>query len=76
MNGHADRLGSAQYNQKLSERRAETVASYLEGKGVAVGRLSSSGAGESAPVGDNNTAEGRAQNRRVVLKRTDCDKAN
>jgi OmpA-OmpF porin, OOP family len=74
--GHTDSAGTDAYNQKLSERRAETVASYLAGKGVAVGRLSSSGAGESAPVGDNKTAEGRAQNRRVVLKRTDCDKAN
>ena len=74
--GYTDSVGPDAYNQKLSERRAETVASYLEGKGVAVGRLSSSGAGESAPVGDNKTAEGRAQNRRVVLKRTDCDQPN
>ncbi len=74
--GHTDSSGPDAYNQKLSQRRAETVASYLEGKGIAVGRLSSSGAGESEPVGDNKTKEGRAQNRRVVLKRTDCDKPN
>ncbi len=74
--GHTDSAGADAYNQKLSERRAATVASYLEGKGIAVGRLSSSGAGESEPVGDNKTKEGRAQNRRVVLKRTDCDKPN
>jgi outer membrane protein OmpA-like peptidoglycan-associated protein len=74
--GHTDSTGADAYNQKLSERRAATVASYLEGKGVAIGRLSSSGAGESDPVGDNKTKEGRAQNRRVVLKRTDCDQPN
>ena len=40
---------------------------------LAVGRLSAFGAGETEPIGDNKTAEGRAENRRVVLKRTDCD---
>jgi OOP family OmpA-OmpF porin len=74
--GHTDSSGSDAYNQKLSERRAATVAKYLEGKGIAVGRLASSGAGESQPIADNKTAEGRAQNRRVVLKRTDCDAPN
>ena len=72
--GHTDSSGSDAFNQKLSERRAETVAKYLEDKGIAVGRLQTSGAGESEPVADNATKEGRAQNRRVVLKRTDCDK--
>lgn len=71
--GHTDSSGSDAYNQKLSERRAETVSAYLQGKGVAVGRLAASGAGESEPIADNKTAEGRALNRRVVLKRTDCD---
>jgi len=71
--GHTDSSGADDYNQKLSERRAQTVASYLEGKGIAVGRLAASGAGESQPIADNKTKEGRAQNRRVVLKRTDCD---
>ncbi len=74
--GHTDSSGSDAYNQKLSERRAETVSAYLQGKGVAVGRLAASGAGESEPIADNKTAEGRAQNRRVVLKRTDCDAPN
>lgn len=74
--GHTDSSGSEEYNQQLSERRAQSVATYLEGKGIAVGRLAASGAGESEPVADNATAEGRAQNRRVVLKRTDCDSPN
>jgi len=71
--GHTDSTGSEAYNQRLSERRAQSVASYLEAKGIAVGRLAASGAGESQPIADNRTREGRAQNRRVVLTRTDCD---
>jgi len=70
--GHTDSTGEAAYNQKLSERRAQTVARYLEGKGIAVGRLTTAGAGESQPIADNATSEGRAKNRRVVLSRTDC----
>jgi outer membrane protein len=72
--GHTDSSGSDAYNQKLSERRAKTVADYLQAKGIASGRLAVSGAGESQPIADNKTKEGRALNRRVVLKRTDCDK--
>ncbi len=71
--GHTDSSGSEAYNQALSERRAQTVADYLQAKGTGGGRLAVSGAGESEPVADNSTAEGRAQNRRVVLKRTDCE---
>ncbi len=74
--GHTDSSGSEAYNQGLSERRAQTVATYLEGKGFAAGRLKISGAGESEPIADNTMKEGRAQNRRVVLKRTDCDAPN
>ncbi|MBN8281281.1 MAG: OmpA family protein, partial [Gammaproteobacteria bacterium] len=74
--GHTDSSGADAYNQALSERRATTVAKYLEGKGIGAGRLKVSGAGESQPIADNKTAEGRAQNRRVVLKRTDCDAPN
>lgn len=74
--GHTDSIGSDAYNQSLSERRAQTVAAYLEGKGIAVGRLKATGAGESQPIADNGTNEGRAQNRRVVLSRTDCDAPN
>lgn len=74
--GHTDSSGSDEFNQSLSERRAQSVATYLEGKGIAAGRLKVVGAGESEPIADNTTAEGRAENRRVVLKRTDCDNAN
>jgi OOP family OmpA-OmpF porin len=71
--GHTDSTGDEAYNQGLSERRAQAVADYLQGKGVAVGRLTAVGFGETQPAADNGTREGRAQNRRVVLKRTDCD---
>ncbi len=71
--GHTDDAGTEAYNQDLSERRAQAVASYLEGKGIGQGRLTISGAGESQPIADNSTREGRAENRRVTLRRTDCD---
>ena len=69
--GHTDSNGSAEYNQDLSERRAKTVRDYLVNKGVAPTRLTAEGLGELQPIADNTTAEGRAQNRRVVLRRTD-----
>jgi outer membrane protein OmpA-like peptidoglycan-associated protein len=65
--GHTDSVGSDAYNQRLSERRAATVVSYLESKGIASSRLTSRGFGESKPIADNKTAEGRAENRRVEL---------
>jgi outer membrane protein OmpA-like peptidoglycan-associated protein len=71
--GHTDSEGEEGYNQQLSEKRAQAVAEYLEAKGIAAGRLTASGKGESEPVADNDTEEGRAKNRRVVLRRTDCD---
>jgi OmpA-OmpF porin, OOP family len=66
--GHTDAQGSASYNQKLSEGRAEAVAEYLESRGIAPARVSSKGRGESQPIASNDTAEGRAQNRRVELR--------
>jgi OOP family OmpA-OmpF porin len=72
--GHTDSVGSDAYNQKLSERRAATVREYLIAQGIAESRMAPTGFGESQPVADNKTAEGRAENRRVVLRRTDCDK--
>ena len=71
--GHTDSTGSEAYNQGLSERRAKTVSDRLQAKGIAQGRMSVVGMGEGQPVGDNKTREGRAENRRVVAKRTDCD---
>lgn len=65
--GHTDSRGTDAYNQKLSERRADAVASYLSKKGVSASRLSTKGLGESQPVASNDTDEGRAQNRRVEL---------
>jgi OOP family OmpA-OmpF porin len=65
--GHTDSVGTDEYNQDLSERRARAVVDYLAGKGVSADRLSPAGYGESRPVADNGTADGRAQNRRVEL---------
>ena len=56
------------YNQKLSVRRAEAVKSYLVSKGVEKNRVYTEGKGEKQPVADNNTAEGRAKNRRVEIE--------
>lgn len=63
--GHTDSTGPAAYNQILSERRAQAAADYLSGKGVK--NISVSGQGESSPVADNGTREGRAANRRVEI---------
>jgi outer membrane protein OmpA-like peptidoglycan-associated protein len=65
--GHTDSTGSDSYNQQLSERRARTVAQYLTSKGILDQRLMTVGGGENYPVGSNDTAEGRQQNRRVEL---------
>jgi outer membrane protein OmpA-like peptidoglycan-associated protein len=65
--GYTDSTGSAEYNQKLSERRAATVAMYLHGRGVVKERLAAIGYGEQHPVAGNSDAEGRAKNRRVEI---------
>jgi outer membrane protein OmpA-like peptidoglycan-associated protein len=65
--GHTDNTGSTQYNQALSERRAATVAQYLEGRGVSAQRVMTVGAGEGHPVATNDTPAGRQLNRRVEL---------
>jgi OOP family OmpA-OmpF porin len=66
--GHTDSVGSDAYNQKLSLRRAEAVKAYIVSKGVDASRVYTEGKGESQPVADNKTAEGRAKNRRVTVE--------
>jgi Outer membrane protein and related peptidoglycan-associated (lipo)proteins len=68
VNGHADSTGPDEYNQKLSEKRANSVKAYLVKKKIAAKRISTAGYGETQPVGDNNTEEGKAQNRRAELQ--------
>jgi OmpA-OmpF porin, OOP family len=63
--GYTDSVGSAAYNKKLSQRRAESVKTYLAGKGVNASNLRAEGFGKADPIASNDTAEGRAQNRRV-----------
>lgn len=65
---HTDARGSDDYNQALSERRAQSVVTWLIGQGISAGRLVSRGYGETKPVADNETDEGRALNRRVEFK--------
>lgn len=67
--GHTDSVGSDAYNQKLSDRRAHSVVDYLVQSGVPQSSfVSVAGAGESQPVADNKTADGRAMNRRTEIK--------
>jgi OOP family OmpA-OmpF porin len=66
--GHTDSIGSAAYNQALSERRADAVRRYLINGGIMPERIRPEGFGESQPVASNETADGRAQNRRVELR--------
>lgn len=65
--GHADSQGAADFNQKLSERRASSVQAYLLNQGVRPVRLASIGLGETQPIASNDTAQGRALNRRVEI---------
>jgi len=65
--GHTDSVASDDYNQKLSERRAASVRAWLAGKDVEGARLATRGFGETRPVADNGTAEGRQRNRRVEV---------
>jgi outer membrane protein OmpA-like peptidoglycan-associated protein len=65
--GYTDAQGSDEFNQKLSEKRAEAVRDYLVSHGISQDRVSAKGLGESNPIADNNTAEGRANNRRVEI---------
>ncbi|HZA57019.1 MAG TPA: OmpA family protein, partial [Candidatus Udaeobacter sp.] len=68
LSGHTDSVGTEKYNQGLSERRVKAVREYVVKKGVDSGRVSGQGFGESKPIADNKTKEGRAKNRRVEIK--------
>lgn len=65
--GHTDSKGTEEYNQTLSEQRANSVSSYLTGLGVSTGRISDVGYGESMPIATNDTEAGRSSNRRVEV---------
>jgi len=65
--GHTDSTGTPGYNQRLSERRADSVASVLITSGVSVRRVQARGAGQTQPIASNDTEVGRAQNRRVEI---------
>jgi len=71
VNGYCDAIGSDEYNLKLSQKRADAVANYLSEKGIASSRLITHGYGKTDFVATNDTAEGRAQNRRVELVPTE-----
>ena len=66
--GHTDSTGDASYNMQLSQRRARSVAAELIQRGVANARIATAGMGETQPVASNETADGRAANRRVEIK--------
>lgn len=65
--GHTDSVGPTDSNQRLSEKRAQSVRNYLIASGIREGRMTAQGFGESVPIGDNRYAAGREQNRRVTL---------
>jgi outer membrane protein OmpA-like peptidoglycan-associated protein len=67
LDGYADADGSDEYNIALSKRRAKSVKDYLVSKGIAAARITTNGHGEQNPIGANDTAEGKAQNRRVTV---------
>ena len=65
--GHTDHIGSKRYNQTLSEKRARAIATALKSRGINSDRITAVGYGESKPVADNNTDDGRRANRRVEI---------
>jgi outer membrane protein OmpA-like peptidoglycan-associated protein len=69
INGHTDSVGNSAANQRLSEARANAVVDYLRAKGVDAKRMIAVGFGDTRPIADNATAEGRARNRRITIVR-------
>ena len=69
--GYTDNTGSKPFNQKLSQQRADAVMNWLAEHGVDKSRMTAKGYGDSRPVADNSIEEGRAENRRVEIVRTD-----
>jgi outer membrane protein OmpA-like peptidoglycan-associated protein len=67
VNGHTDATGTAEYNLGLSEKRAQSVKTYLVSKGISSNRISTHGYGITKPIAPNNTVEGRGKNRRVEI---------
>jgi OOP family OmpA-OmpF porin len=67
IDGHTDNIGSAEYNMKLSERRAKAAMEYFLSRGIDPNRLTTKGFGFTRPVANNGTKEGQAKNRRVEL---------
>jgi OOP family OmpA-OmpF porin len=65
--GYTDTSGAAQYNQVVSEKRAQSVAATLEEKGIDASRITAKGEGENNPIASNETREGREKNRRVEV---------
>jgi len=66
--GHTDNSGGGALNQKLSVARSDSVKAYLVSKGIEKNRVYTEGKGDSQPVADNKTAQGRAKNRRVEIE--------
>ena len=69
--GHTDDRGDRQFNVDLSQERAESVMAYLEDQGIEEGRMSAAGLGPDEPIADNDTEEGRSENRRVLIHITE-----
>lgn len=68
IDGHTDNTGTAEINKKLSQNRADAVRNYLIKKGVSASRITAKGFGDSDPIADNSTEEGKAKNRRTEVK--------